>query len=103
MAAPPPDLATDLARLEARAGEAAEFLRLLANEKKAFRDIENRATVAHFARMRQGSLASSETSALHLDLLRDLKSINSHLVAAAAYPILERARELLPDRLRIDD
>ena len=77
--------------------------RLLANEKKAFRDIENRATVAHFARMRQGSLASSETSALHLDLLRDLKSVNSHLVAAAAYPILERARELLPDRLRIDD
>ena len=77
--------------------------RLLANEKKAFRDIENQATVAHFTRMRQGSLASSETSALHLDLLRDLKSVNSHLVAAAAYPILERARELLPDRLRIDD
>lgn len=34
-----------------------------------------------------------ETSSLHLDLLRDLKQINSHLVAAA-YPVLEVRGEL---------
>jgi phosphate:Na+ symporter len=34
--------------------------------------------------------------------LRDLKSVNSHLVAAAAYPVLESKGELLPTRLRQD-
>jgi len=36
---------------------------------------------------------------LHLDVLRDLKRINSH-IASAAYPVLERIGELLPSRLR---
>jgi phosphate:Na+ symporter len=40
---------------------------------------------------------------LHLDALRDLKSINANLVAAAAYPVLERSGELLPNRLRLDN
>jgi phosphate:Na+ symporter len=44
---------------------------------------------------------SVETSTLHLDVLRDLKRINSH-IAAAAYPVLERLGELLPSRLRRD-
>ncbi len=77
--------------------------RMLANEKRVFRDIENRATVAHLMRLRREHLDPAETSALPLDLLRDLKSVNSHLVAAAAYPVLEQASELLPDRLRSDD
>jgi phosphate:Na+ symporter len=38
-------------------------------------------------------------SAIHLDLLRDMKLINSLIVAAAAYPVLDRAGELLPTRL----
>jgi Na+/phosphate symporter len=42
---------------------------------------------------------SVETSALHLDILRDLKRINAH-IAAAAYPVLEKLGELLPSRLR---
>ena len=37
---------------------------------------------------------------MHLDVLRDFKSINGYLVAAAAYPILERRGELLATRLR---
>ena len=45
----------------------------------------------------------AQTSALHLDLLRDIKLINSHLVAAAAYPILERSGELLPSRISRQD
>jgi phosphate:Na+ symporter len=72
--------------------------RLLA-EKEIFRDLEARATEAHFARIRAGRVESVETSALHLDLLRDAKRINAHL-AAAAYPVLDRIGELLPSRLR---
>jgi hypothetical protein len=56
---------------------------------------------AHFARIRAGRVESVETSALHLDVLRDLKRINAH-IAAAAYPVLEKLGELLPSRLRRD-
>jgi phosphate:Na+ symporter len=73
--------------------------RLLAEEKTAFRDAEAVATRAHFERMRSGRIDTAETSALHLDLLRDMKVINGHIVAAAAYPVLERTGELLPSRI----
>ncbi len=75
--------------------------RELLGEKEVFRDLETRATEAHFARIRAGRVESVETSALHLDLLRDLKRINAHL-AAAAYPVLEQRGELLSSRLRQD-
>ncbi len=75
--------------------------RELLGEKEVFRELETRATEAHFARIRAGRVESVETSALHLDLLRDLKRINAHL-AAAAYPVLEQRGELLPSRLRPD-
>lgn len=73
--------------------------RLLAEEKATFRDSEQAATRSHFERLRSGRLDTTETSALHLDLLRDMKLINSHIVAAAAYPVLERTGELLPSRI----
>jgi len=76
--------------------------RLLAEEKVAFREAETRATAVHFDRLRSGQPDVSQASALHLDLLRDLKLINSHIVAAAAYPVLERTGELLPSRLAGD-
>jgi phosphate:Na+ symporter len=41
-------------------------------------------------------------SKLLLDIVRDLKWVNAHL-AAAAYPILEGRRELLPSRLKHDE
>jgi len=44
-------------------------------------------------------LSSIETSALHLDIIRDLKRINSH-ICSIAYPILESAVALAPSRLR---
>ncbi len=77
--------------------------RLLAAEKEAFRSLEAAATASHFARLRSGRLDSVETSSLHLDALRDLKRINTHLVAAAAYPVLESKGELLSSRLRPDE
>ncbi|WP_132255750.1 Na/Pi cotransporter family protein [Methylobacterium segetis] len=77
--------------------------RLLADEKVAFRDAEAQATTQHVERLRDGRLEAAQTSALHLDLLRDIKLINSHLVAAAAYPMLERSGELLPSRISRQD
>ena len=77
--------------------------RLLAAEKEAFRDIEAAATQAHFGRLRTGSTERAEASALHLDVLRDLKQVNAHLVAAAAYPVLKSQGGLLPSRLRLEE
>ena len=51
------------------------------------RDLRNR----HFRRLHAGLTESFETSAVHLDVLTNLKRINSHLTAAA-YPILENGR-----------
>jgi phosphate:Na+ symporter len=79
----------------------ARAARDLLGEKEVFRDLEARATETHFARIRAGRVESVETSALHLDVLRDLKRINAH-IAAGAYPVLERLGELLPSRLRRD-
>jgi phosphate:Na+ symporter len=77
----------------------ARAARTLLGEKEVFRDLEARATEAHFARVRAGRVESVETSALHLDILRDLKRINAHVVAAA-YAVLEKRGELLSSRLR---
>lgn len=79
--------------------EDARAARLLAAEKAAFRDVEAQATARHFERLRAGRLESLDSGGLHLDLLRDLKLVNSHVVAAAAYPVLEREGELRPSRL----
>jgi phosphate:Na+ symporter len=74
--------------------------RLLAAEKEAFRAMETASTDAHFDRLRSKRIDTTETSSLHLDALRDLKSVNTHIVAAAAYPVLESKGELLSTRLR---
>ena len=74
--------------------------RLLAAEKEAFRALEATATEAHFAQIRAGRAEAAEAGAWRLDMLRDLKRVNAHLVAAAAYPVLTSQGELLPSRLR---
>jgi phosphate:Na+ symporter len=74
--------------------------RMLAAEKEAFRSIEATAAEAHFERLRAGRVDTAETTGLHLDALRDLKTVNTHLVAGAAYPVLQTTGELLPTRLR---
>jgi phosphate:Na+ symporter len=40
------------------------------------------------------------TSSLHLDALRDLKRVGSHLIEGAAYPVLTAEGALLPTRPR---
>ncbi|HJQ56078.1 MAG TPA: PhoU domain-containing protein, partial [Vineibacter sp.] len=72
--------------------------RLMAG-KTALREAEQRAAESHFARLRQGRAESIETSSIHMDIVRDLKRINSHLTSVA-YPILEAAGELAESRLR---
>ncbi len=67
--------------------------------KEKFRDLSHASSDSHLARLRSGQIESIETSALHLDLLRDLKRINSHLVSVA-YPILDAQGELRKSRLR---
>jgi phosphate:Na+ symporter len=76
---------------------------LLAEEKVAFRDAEAQATVAHVEKMRLGQLDKSQATALYLDLMRDMKLLNSYVVAAAAYPVLERSGALLPSRIARPD
>jgi phosphate:Na+ symporter len=75
--------------------------RRLLHEKEVFREFETNATQSQFGRLRDGRKESVEAGRLHLDIVRDLKRVNSHL-AAAAYPILEGQGELLPSRLRQD-
>ena len=74
--------------------------RLLAAEKEAFRTVEADAVAAHYQRLQSGNVSTVETSSLHLDALRDLKRVNSHLIEGAAYPVLTAKGALLPTRLR---
>jgi phosphate:Na+ symporter len=74
--------------------------RALAGEKARFRSIETHAADTHLQKIKGGEVDAAEVGALYLDILRDMKGINSHLVGAAAYPLLARHGELLPSRLR---
>ena len=76
-----------------------KLARRLLEEKVAFRELERQASESHLARLRSGKIASIETSSLHLDVIRDLKRINSHLTSVA-YPILDAAGELARTRLK---
>ncbi|WP_395396123.1 Na/Pi cotransporter family protein (plasmid) [Novosphingobium sp. BL-8A] len=77
-----------------------EAARALASAKETFRRMEEEATSTHFGRLRSGDVEAAESSALHLDALRDLKRISSHLIEASAYPILKQTGDLLPSRLK---
>ena len=74
--------------------------RHLAAEKQAFRAIETRVLAGHLSDLRETAREGRDAGALHLDLIRDLKRINDHLVAGAAYPVLERDGALMATRLR---
>jgi len=73
--------------------------RELVAQKDRLRGEELEATERHFRRLRDGLPETIETSALHLDVLRDLKRINAHLTTIA-YPILEPVGALRGSRLR---
>ena len=79
-------------------GDVRDAQRLL-EEKARFRDLERAYAVTHLDRLSDNSTLSIETSSLHLDLISDLKRINSH-ICSIAYPILDSAGALSPTRLR---
>ena len=71
----------------------------LLEEKARFRDLERAYADTHLVRLSDNTRESIETSSLHIDLISDLKRINSH-ICSIAYPILESAGALAPNRLR---
>ncbi len=71
----------------------------LLEEKARFRDLERAYARSHLARLSENTVQSIETSSLHIDLLSDLKRINSH-ICSIAYPILDSAGALAPNRIR---
>jgi phosphate:Na+ symporter len=71
----------------------------LLEEKARFRDLERAYATTHLDRLSDRTTLSIETSSLHIDLISDLKRINSH-ICSIAYPILESAGALAPSRLR---
>ena len=79
-------------------GHARDAQKLL-EEKARFRDLEHAYAANHIARLQNNTAQSIETSALHLDLLSELKRINSH-ICSIAYPILESKGALSATRLR---
>ena len=101
----------DIARLHAQAAESLrmglgvfvsgdlDMARQLVARKATFRDQERAAAESHWARLADHRRESIESSALHLDILRDLRRINSHAVTPA-YPILDASGDLRSSRLR---
>ena len=71
----------------------------LLQEKTRFRDLERAYATTHLARLSEQTALSIETSSLHIDLISELKRINSH-ICSIAYPILDSAGVLAPSRLR---
>jgi len=80
-------------------GDVAIARKLIA-EKAQLRTAELHAAEQHLSRLRDGRPESVESSSLHLDVLRDLKRIHSH-ICSVAYPVLERAGALQSNRLRV--
>jgi phosphate:Na+ symporter len=80
-------------------GDVNEARKLLA-EKGLLRNIELVATERHLDRLREGRPETIETTSLHLDVLRDLRRIHSH-ICSVAYPVLDAAGEL-PSRRNVE-
>jgi phosphate:Na+ symporter len=71
----------------------------LLSEKERFRDLERVYSYRHLDRLSGQTLRSIETSALHLDMISDMKRLNS-LFCSTAYPVLDAAGALHDTRLR---
>ena len=61
--------------------------RKLVREKTELRNVELAAAERHIERLREGLKETMETTSLHLDVLRDLKRIHSH-ICSVAYPVI---------------
>jgi phosphate:Na+ symporter len=68
-----------------------ELARRLLDRKVRLSQMERDMREAHIKRLHRGLRESIDTSAIHLDVLTNLKRINSYIIAIA-YPILEREK-----------
>lgn len=73
--------------------------RKLLEAKSNLRNLEREASASHLERFRAGVAETVATSSIHLDILRDLRRINSYLTMIA-YPILEDAGHLRSSPLK---
>ncbi|MBX8530053.1 Na/Pi cotransporter family protein [Pseudomonas cichorii] len=67
-----------------------ESARQLLREKRRFRALERRLAHAHVSRLQRKVVQSIETSSLHLELIADMKRLNS-LFCSSAYAVLGTA------------
>ncbi|CUX66221.1 Phosphate:Na+ symporter family protein [Agrobacterium tumefaciens str. Kerr 14] len=67
--------------------------------KVEVRRLEKQSSERHLERLRDGRADSLQTSSLHLDMLRDLKRINAHIISVA-HPIMDEHGLLIESRLR---
>jgi phosphate:Na+ symporter len=67
--------------------------------KVEVRRMEKQSSERHLERLRDGRADSLQTSSLHLDMLRDLKRINAHIVSVA-HPIMDEHGLLIESRLK---
>jgi phosphate:Na+ symporter len=67
-------------------------------EKERFRDLERAYHDSHLNRLSGMTVQSIETSSLHLDIISDMRRINSFF-CSTAYPVLEQAGKLRKSRL----
>ena len=75
-----------------------ESARLLSLEKTDIKRSERDSRKRHLKRLQNGQTTSFETSDIHLETLRALREVNSH-ISAIAYPILYETGQLLETRL----
>jgi len=71
-------------------------------EKVNFRDLERKYARTHLQRVAVQTTESIETSSLHLDVISELKRLNS-LFCATAYPVLEQAGLMNRSRMKDDE
>ena len=76
-----------------------DLARRLVQEKEDIRRKEIEASASHIDRLREGIPETIATTSLHLDIIRDLRRINSYM-CTVAYPLLEEKGELRSTRLK---
>lgn len=69
-----------------------ELARQLVEEKKNVREAVKETSENHFQRLSEGLASSHATSAMHMDIIRDFRRINTYMTAVA-YSILEQEEE----------
>lgn len=76
-----------------------DLARKLIEDKERLREAESQASSAHIDRLRSGVPETIATSGLHMDIIRDLRRINTYM-CTVAYPILEQKGQIRSSRLK---